>query len=410
MKHIVRRAAIGACALSLASGLTACADSSDEAGGDDDVITIAVVADRTGGLAFFGERAQQGWDLALEAIDAEIAGHKVEYVEVQCDTPANCGADTTRVINEKGVDIVMGTPGSALALAIAEAAARAEVPYFETASLVNTLLPDGEAEYIFRGAMDETQLNAGVRPALEAWYDALGEDVAGKTAVVVNESSAANHNAAELQKSILDEMGVEVLDQFEYEVDSTDFAPLAARVKQADADIVLETSYVADMIALNTELSRVKLDPEVHVIVGAPSPTEQAEALGADYLEGVVHVTFPSLDVNEEGAQGIDEFLSAYREEFGEDPDSSYALTYYSSARILFAVLELADGATDAESFREAIAQIDEPTGSFANGWGAKFDERGQNQNAAPDTVQWQGGQVCTVLPAEAAACELEVG
>ena len=49
----------------------------------------------------------------------------------------------------------------------------------------------------------------------------------------------------------------------------------------------------------------------------------------------------------------------------------------------------------------------DLPDGATPAGWGARFDERGQNTRARPFVLQWQNGKQVTVFPAEAAVAQL---
>ena len=45
----------------------------------------------------------------------------------------------------------------------------------------------------------------------------------------------------------------------------------------------------------------------------------------------------------------------------------------------------------------------DLPEGKAVTGWGALFDESGQNTRARPLLAQWQEGRLVTVAPAPAA-------
>ncbi|OGL32343.1 MAG: hypothetical protein A3G97_14415 [Candidatus Rokubacteria bacterium RIFCSPLOWO2_12_FULL_69_21] len=55
------------------------------------------------------------------------------------------------------------------------------------------------------------------------------------------------------------------------------------------------------------------------------------------------------------------------------------------------------------EAFRKAVFALDLPVGSLVNGWGAKFDETGQNSNARVQhyMLQWQNGALVSVWPEE---------
>ena len=51
---------------------------------------------------------------------------------------------------------------------------------------------------------------------------------------------------------------------------------------------------------------------------------------------------------------------------------------------------------------RAAAAKLDKPEGTYASGFGAKFDSGFQNVRATFTTTQWQGGKPVTVFPKEA--------
>ena len=61
-------------------------------------------------------------------------------------------------------------------------------------------------------------------------------------------------------------------------------------------------------------------------------------------------------------------------------------------------------GSTAFEKVRAAALTMDKPMGSYANGFGVKFDATMQNTRAKPIIGQWQGGAVVTVFPEQAMA------
>lgn len=64
----------------------------------------------------------------------------------------------------------------------------------------------------------------------------------------------------------------------------------------------------------------------------------------------------------------------------------------------------------DKDRVRAAVLATDIPEHTTPTGWGAKFDEKGQNTRARPFLLQWQGEQQVTVFPPEAAVAELRIG
>lgn len=377
----------------------------EAADGEDGPIKVAAIADSSGALAFFGTQANRGWDLALAEVGGSVAGRDVEYIKVQCEEPANCAADTERVIREDGAHVIMGTPGSALALAISAKAAELGVPYFETGSLTVDLLPESgqETEFIFRGAPNDFSFGESAVQGTLAGLEQLGQSVEGATVVVVNESSASNHNQAQVIVDDLRERGAEILDELEYDSSTADFASLAARVESHDPSVLVSVSYVQDGIGLNTELAQRGFRPDVHMLASTGGEQDYFDALGIDYLKGRFAAVYPGLDT-----PGIEDFLEAYESEFGEAPPSPHPLTFYSTALMLFDILEQAEGSTDPADFREAVMAMDEPEGTYPNGWGAKFASNGQNERVFASTFQWiEGPTACTVLPEHIRACEI---
>jgi branched-chain amino acid transport system substrate-binding protein len=46
--------------------------------------------------------------------------------------------------------------------------------------------------------------------------------------------------------------------------------------------------------------------------------------------------------------------------------------------------------------------KLDKPIGSYATGFGVRFDQNYQNTRALPVVAQWQNGKIVTVYPIEA--------
>ena len=75
----------------------------------------------------------------------------------------------------------------------------------------------------------------------------------------------------------------------------------------------------------------------------------------------------------------------------------------YTGLLILFEAIKSA-GSIELEKVRAAAARMDKPVGSYATGFGAKFDKNFQNVRATLTTAQWQAGKMVTVFPKNAVA------
>ena len=116
---------------------------------------------------------------------------------------------------------------------------------------------------------------------------------------------------------------------------------------------------------------------------------------------------FTQFAVNEAVAPGVQPFLELYKRRYGSEPRSGHSLAKYTGARVVLDALQRA-GAMEREKIRAAVLATDVAEGTTPTSWGVRFDEKGQNLRARPFVAQWQGGQLVTVLPAEAAVAPLK--
>jgi branched-chain amino acid transport system substrate-binding protein len=101
--------------------------------------------------------------------------------------------------------------------------------------------------------------------------------------------------------------------------------------------------------------------------------------------------------------------VKRYTAKYGTPPRSGHSLANYMGAKVFFEALAKAKDLS-ADAIRAAVLAVDIPIGRTATGWGAKFGENGQNTRAVPFLMQWQGGQLVTVHPKEAAVSQLKTG
>ena len=146
--------------------------------------------------------------------------------------------------------------------------------------------------------------------------------------------------------------------------------------------------------------------PRAHVgLGGGYALADTAQALGPE-LDFTLVADLPQPQIDDRFAPGVAGFAEAYRRRYGAEPRSGHSLACYAGALLFYDALQRAGGA-DAARLRAAILATDLPHGALPNGWGARFDERGQNGRARTVLLQWRSGVLRTVLPAEAAVAPL---
>jgi branched-chain amino acid transport system substrate-binding protein len=144
------------------------------------------------------------------------------------------------------------------------------------------------------------------------------------------------------------------------------------------------------------------------MLVGTGDTFETLDALGKEFLEGILLVSYPRADIGEAYGPGARAFLEAYRAKYNRDPIAPQSMTAFVGMKILLEAIAAAKS-TEYEQVVKAAAAMDKPLGSYETGYGVKFDQTMQNTRALPVIAQWQDGKVLAVFPTAAAAPGVQV-
>lgn len=109
----------------------------------------------TGPGASYGTSAMQGHDLAVAQINAAGGVNGAPLVSIARDTQLNPALSATaarELITKDGVQVLVGTVSSAVALAVSEVARREGVPFIATIAKTIQLTTDKRHDYAFRVA------------------------------------------------------------------------------------------------------------------------------------------------------------------------------------------------------------------------------------------------------------------
>jgi branched-chain amino acid transport system substrate-binding protein len=197
------------------------------------------------------------------------------------------------------------------------------------------------------------------------------------------------------------------VEKLAYAPRSIELGAVIQRLRGLGAEVVLHTAYQNDIVLFYRGLRDAGWRPRMVIGAGAGySLTDTARAIGPDF-DGTMNVDFTPFAVNERAAPGAAAFAELYQRRYGSEPRSGHSLANFAGARIAFDAFQRA-GATDKDKLRAAVLTTDIAEGTTPTGWGARFDEKGQNQRARPFLAQWQGNRLVTIAPAEAAVAPLQ--
>jgi len=299
--------------------------------------------------------------------------------------------------------LFIGTYISAVSNAASDAAQRYNKIYWDTNAVAADLTERGLPNFIRVGPNATIFADMSVRAVVEMIAPALGKQPKDLAVWLEHEDSIYGKSIGDIQKKLLDSKGVKVLGQGAHNFKAADLTDVVLRIKRTNPDVWLMTGYVPDSNLLLKTAREQGFKPPVILTVGTGDTGETLEALGPEFLEGVMVVSYPRPDISEKFGPGASAYLAAYRKAYNREPVAPQGLTAYTGMRILLETVEAA-GSTDVDKVRAAAAKLDKPLNSYPSGFGVKFDDKFQNTRAIFTVIQWQGGKQVTVFPPEARA------
>ena len=211
-------------------------------------------------------------------------------------------------------------------------------------------------------------LKQGRRRTLKVWIE--------------HEDSIYGTSIADRQKKLLEDSGVKVVGVGAHNFRAIDLTDSILRAKRrANPDVWIQTGYVPDGNLLLKTAREQGFKPAAMLWVGTGDTFETLEALGAEYLEGLLVVSYPRPDHLRELTVPAPRPISRPTAKYNRDPIAPQGMSAYvglqDSARGVAAA-----GSTEIEKVRAAAAEFDKPLNTYATGFGVKFDEHNSRTRA----------------------------
>jgi branched-chain amino acid transport system substrate-binding protein len=368
------------------SAAPACTRAGTGAGYADGPIRIGATMSETGPLATQGVPARNGYRLCEAEVNARggLLGRRVALqIHDDRSDPDVAVELYERLIADEGVDAVFGPYGSTHTEAVAPVTERHRMLHISPLAATSSIWEQGRryifmvlppAELFLAGLIDLASANGLTRVAV-IQEDALFPRAAGAGAVA---------RAAE--------QGMHVVLHETYGKGTADFSALLDRAAAADAEVLaMAASTLDDFITVVRTMRERNVSVRMFGTSGAVAEFQQALGADAEYAYGLSawEPTLPH--------PGIDEFVTAYRREFGQEP-SFHAAGAYGTCQLFMETARRA-GSLDADAMRDALLTLRTTTvfGDFA------VDGRGYQTANRGVLVQWQDGRKVVVWPEDVA-------
>lgn len=367
-------------------------------------IKIGAVNPYSGAMAQYGDEVTGCFELAADWINGQggVLGRQVQVVRGNATSAQEGIAAVEQLVGRDKVDILTGTYVTAISNAASESALNYGKLYWETNALARDLTDRGLPNFVRTGPSSNEFALRSVEAALKVVSERLKKQPKELKVWLEHEDSAYGTSLGQEQQRLFREAGIEpgVGTHSARAIDVTDSI---LRAKNAAPDVWISTGYVVDTNLLLRAARDQGFKPSAIICCGVGDTKETLDALGKDYLEGVLLVSYTRPDVGEKYGPGAANFLKLYRSKFNRDPIAPQGMNAFVGMKILFDAIKAA-GSIDYEKVVKAAAALDRPLGTYETGYGVKFSPKMQNMRALPVVAQWQNGQVKAVFPAEAAS------
>lgn len=328
-----------------------------------DRILIGATLPLTGAESRIGGFYKEGYDLAFEEANRQgglqVGNRKLPVaLKLLDDTSSQATAVSLadRLVNDDGVDFLLGTYASHLVQAQSTVAEQNGVPYVQGGGgatdiftrryryLFGLLAPvELLGETLMRWTLEEQQAGKLPRPSKIAL---LWENTAhGKDFRRGVQSFVKKHPTYQI---VVDES---------FELNGKDFGALLGKVKAAGADLFLADAHLPDYITMQRQYVSAGLCHKVQSYGARGSEKGAVDALGQQNVNYVLSAVWwsPQLAAKQGGiTKG---FVDTFKARYHREPEWYQAMGY-ETARVLFEAIRMA-GSVDREAVRKALARMD---------------------------------------------------
>jgi branched-chain amino acid transport system substrate-binding protein len=316
-------------------------------------ILVGEYGSLSGSEATFGQSTHNGIMMAVDEINGNggVSGRKIKVLTEDDQSKAEEAANAvTKLIAQNNVVAVLGEVASSNSLAAAPICQTNKVPMI-TPSSTNPAVTE-KGDYIFRmcfidpyqGEAMANYLTKEHKPAIKT------------AAILVDVKSDYSTGLASFFERTFVANGGRIVGKQSYSKGDSDFRSQLTSIKSSNPEVLFVPGYYNDIgqIAIQARDLGIKAP----LVGGDGWESPKLIEIGGKALEGSF---YSNHYYAEDPTPSVANFVTKYRERFGQTPDALAALGY-DAARVLADAIKRA-GTTDGDKLRQAIGQTKDFSG-----------------------------------------------
>lgn len=366
-------------------------------------IKIGISVSLSGDFSADGKATMQGYQLWADQVN-KSGGLLGRQVQLEF---ANDASDTNQVVTNyqkfiatDKVDLVLGPYSTLLTKPASKEAARYGYAMLEGSGGGPSVFTQGLNNVFDASPPIVSQLNGFTRYIL-----ALPPNERPASAAYATEDDPFTQPMIDQAKSLLEAGGIKTVDYQVYPAETTDFAPIAQKIVNSKAELVVLGSMLPDMLAYVKAFRQQHFNPKAIVASAGPDQGSQFTGPigGASVAEGIFYPNGWDPSINVPAVSGVPgsisnaQFVQRFIAKFsGTAQDiSADSPEAYSAAQVLQQVVEKVQSLDNAK----IIARLHAGDTYHTVQGDVKFDRTGQNTAGLVYVFQWQKGAVQVVYP-----------
>jgi branched-chain amino acid transport system substrate-binding protein len=370
-------------------------------------IVLGAAVSITGNYSTNGKNTKDGYDLAVKVINDkgglkigdESYKLKVIYYDDE-STPARSAQLTERLIDQDGVQFVLGPYGSGLTKAVAPVIEKFKVPMVEANGAARELFTQGY-KYLFAVlSTSDYYLRDAIRLGAEQ-AKANGKDPSSLKIAMAFENDPFSLDVRDGVVEDAEKYGMQVVIDDKLPPELNDMAATLTKVKALKPDILVVSAHEKGPPLAIRQMKEMRVDVPMLALTHCDS-AQVAEKMGESAEYALCASQWDAtLSYTGEYFGSAADFAKLFKETYDYPPP-------YQAAESAAGVLVFADaferaGALDPQAVRDALAATDLMT--FYGP--VKFDETGKNTAKPMVLYQIQDGQYKVVAPTKWANARL---